>query len=169
MSEWIYEDIVSPKILTKNCQDFCPTYRLQDKNPDNFPFIFWEKQWLHKFILKFTDLNCTNLIWRIKPKTFLSSRQGRHSERQRAQKGSKTLWSCILKYSLTGNFTTRVQNWKLFSRLHGWINVAYRETGFFFDKPSWLSRHSTLPNKHIGTAIFFIKMFCLGRYAHFHH
>ena len=24
ISEWIYEVIVSPKIWTKNCQDFCP-------------------------------------------------------------------------------------------------------------------------------------------------
>ena len=24
MSEWIYEVIVSPKILTKYCKDFCP-------------------------------------------------------------------------------------------------------------------------------------------------
>ena len=24
ISEWIYEDIVSPKIWTENCQDFCP-------------------------------------------------------------------------------------------------------------------------------------------------
>ena len=26
ISEWIYEVIVSPKIRTKNCQDFCPHY-----------------------------------------------------------------------------------------------------------------------------------------------
>ena len=26
ISEWIYEVIVSPKIQTKNCQDFCPVY-----------------------------------------------------------------------------------------------------------------------------------------------
>ena len=26
ISEWIYEVIVSPKIQTKNCQDFCPHY-----------------------------------------------------------------------------------------------------------------------------------------------
>ena len=29
---------------------------LQGRNPYNFWFIFWEKRWLHKFILKFTDL-----------------------------------------------------------------------------------------------------------------
>ena len=29
---------------------------LQGRNPYNIWFIFWEKQWLHKFILKFTDL-----------------------------------------------------------------------------------------------------------------
>ena len=28
----------------------------QGRNPDNFLFVFWEKQLLHKFILKFTDL-----------------------------------------------------------------------------------------------------------------
>ena len=29
---------------------------LQGRNPYNIWFIFWEKQWLHKFILKFTDI-----------------------------------------------------------------------------------------------------------------
>ena len=29
---------------------------LQGRNPFNFWFIFWEKRWLHKLILKFTDL-----------------------------------------------------------------------------------------------------------------
>ena len=29
ISEWIYEVIVSPKIRTKNCQDFCPHYTRQ--------------------------------------------------------------------------------------------------------------------------------------------
>ena len=28
----------------------------EGRNLDNFLFIFWEKRWLHKFILKFTDL-----------------------------------------------------------------------------------------------------------------
>ena len=28
----------------------------QGRNPDNFSFIFWEKRWLRKFFLKFTDL-----------------------------------------------------------------------------------------------------------------
>ena len=39
---------------------------LQGRNPYNFWLIFWEKRWLHKFILKFTDLyyffNC--LSWK---------------------------------------------------------------------------------------------------------
>ena len=34
-SERIYEVIVSPKMRTKNCQDFCPV---------NFLFVFWEKR-----------------------------------------------------------------------------------------------------------------------------
>ena len=54
ISEWIYEVIVSPKIRTKNCQDFCPS--TQGRNPDNFSFVFWEKRWLHKFVLKLSDL-----------------------------------------------------------------------------------------------------------------
>ena len=33
---------------------YCVT--LQSRYPYNFWFIFWEKRWLHKFILKFTDL-----------------------------------------------------------------------------------------------------------------
>ena len=28
----------------------------QGRNPDNFSFIFWEKRWLNKFILKLTNL-----------------------------------------------------------------------------------------------------------------
>ena len=28
----------------------------QGRNPDNFSFVFWEKWWLHKFILKYSDL-----------------------------------------------------------------------------------------------------------------
>ena len=54
ISEWIYEVIVSPKIQTENCQDFALCS--EGKNFDNFLFVFWEKRWLHKFILKLTDL-----------------------------------------------------------------------------------------------------------------
>ena len=43
ISEWIYEVIVSPKIRTKNCQDFCLHYTWQKSW--QFLFIFWEKQW----------------------------------------------------------------------------------------------------------------------------
>ena len=32
------------------------TLTTQGRDTDNFLFVFWEKQWLHKFILKFTDL-----------------------------------------------------------------------------------------------------------------
>ena len=32
---------------------------LQGKNPYNFWFIFWQKRWLHKTILKFSDLYTT--------------------------------------------------------------------------------------------------------------
>ena len=28
----------------------------EGRNSDNFSFVFWEKQWLHKFILKLSDL-----------------------------------------------------------------------------------------------------------------
>ena len=28
----------------------------QGRNPDNFLFVFWEKRWLHRFILKLSDL-----------------------------------------------------------------------------------------------------------------
>ena len=28
----------------------------EGRNLDNFSFVFWEKRWLHKFILKLTDL-----------------------------------------------------------------------------------------------------------------
>ena len=38
-------------------KETCKTHLcLQGRNPYNFWFIFWEKRWLHKFILKFTDL-----------------------------------------------------------------------------------------------------------------
>ena len=33
---------------------YCAT--LQGRNPYNLWLIFWEKRWLHEFILKFTDL-----------------------------------------------------------------------------------------------------------------
>ena len=36
---------------------------LQDWNPYNFWFVFWEKQRLHKFILKFTDLQIVNFFF----------------------------------------------------------------------------------------------------------
>ena len=29
---------------------------VQGRNPSNIWFIFWEKRWIHEFILKFTDL-----------------------------------------------------------------------------------------------------------------
>ena len=54
ISEWIYEAKTSPKKWTKNCKDFCPVS--EGRNPCNFLFVFWEKFWLHKFILKLTDL-----------------------------------------------------------------------------------------------------------------
>ena len=41
--------------MIEKLSEFLP-YTLQGRNPDNFSFIFWEKRWLHKFILKFTDL-----------------------------------------------------------------------------------------------------------------
>ena len=54
ISEWIYEVIVSPKIRIKIVKISALT--TQGRNPDNFSFVFWEKRWLHKFILKQTDL-----------------------------------------------------------------------------------------------------------------
>ena len=42
---------------------YCTT--LQGRNPYNFWFIFWEKRWLHKFILKFTDPYFTVWPWEI--------------------------------------------------------------------------------------------------------
>ena len=39
----------------------------QGRNPDNFLFVFWEKRWLNKSILKFTDLYyCMIQIGKIK-------------------------------------------------------------------------------------------------------
>ena len=118
ISEWIFEVIVSPKIQTKNYQDFCPHYRSvnfemvfwgqqfppknkptsltlqlwylrltcfcsffggnrqppkpfrnkltfpQGRHPDNFLCVFWNKQWLPKFILKITDLYASDWFWR---------------------------------------------------------------------------------------------------------
>ena len=54
ISEWIYEVIVSPKIKQKIVRISALT--TQGRNPDNFTFVFWEKRWLYKFILKITDL-----------------------------------------------------------------------------------------------------------------
>ena len=54
ISEWIYEDIVLPKYKQKIVKISALT--TQGRNPDDFSFVFWEKRWLHKFILKLTDL-----------------------------------------------------------------------------------------------------------------
>ena len=40
-------------IWTKYCEDFCFIVWLAQYD---FWFIFWKKRWLHKFILKFTDI-----------------------------------------------------------------------------------------------------------------
>ena len=33
--------------------------RSEGRNPDKFLFVFWEKRWLHKFILKLSDFYAT--------------------------------------------------------------------------------------------------------------
>ena len=43
-----------PKYEQKNVKLSALT--TQGRNPDNFLFVFWEKWWVHKFILKSTDL-----------------------------------------------------------------------------------------------------------------
>ena len=91
--------------------------------------------------------------------SFLSARKAQREAT--CTKGSETIWSRILKYPLTGNFTTRVRNWKIFSRLTGWINVANRQTGFFLinhhNCPGTLHfRISILP---IGITIFLTNFF----------
>ena len=45
---------------------FLPKYKRKNegRNPDNFSFVFWEKQWIHKFILKLSDLY-EQLLWLI--------------------------------------------------------------------------------------------------------
>ena len=43
-----------PKYKRKIVRISAPT--TQGRNPDNFFFVFWEKRWLHQFILKLTDL-----------------------------------------------------------------------------------------------------------------
>ena len=57
ISEWIYEVIVftkhEPKVVRMSAL-YCAT--LQGRNPYNFWFLFWKQRWLHKFILKSTDL-----------------------------------------------------------------------------------------------------------------
>ena len=40
---------------------------VQGRNPYNIWFIFWEKLWLHKFILKFTDLYLLCTYWKSQP------------------------------------------------------------------------------------------------------
>ena len=58
-SEWIYEVIVSPKMPTKNYQDFYPGSLLEGRAEIlvvDFWLAFWEKRWPRKFILNLTDL-----------------------------------------------------------------------------------------------------------------
>ena len=54
ISEWIYEVIVSQKLRTKIAK--ISALATQGRNPDNFLFVFWEKRWIQKFILKMSDL-----------------------------------------------------------------------------------------------------------------
>ena len=54
ISKWIYEVIVSPQIWTKNCKGTVAVYRAEFFTISRL--YFWEKQWLHKFILKLIDL-----------------------------------------------------------------------------------------------------------------
>ena len=49
-----FETIVFPKKRTKYCKDFCP--ECQGRNPCNISFVFWEKRWLQKSVLRLTDL-----------------------------------------------------------------------------------------------------------------
>ena len=70
ISEWIYEVIVSPKIRTKNCQDFCPHYtaeiltifRSYFGRNDDFINSFWNSltfttkvrfKYISGFVMKF--------------------------------------------------------------------------------------------------------------------
>ena len=58
ISGLIYEVIVSPKIWTEKFKDFCSVlcHITGQKSIQVLVHIFWEKWWLQKFILKFTDL-----------------------------------------------------------------------------------------------------------------
>ena len=55
-SEWTYEVIVSPKIRTKivRISALCS----EGRNLDNCWFVFWKKQWIHKFIFINSFSNC---------------------------------------------------------------------------------------------------------------
>ena len=54
ISKAIYGLLTSPKKWTKIVRISARCSK--GKNPDNFLFVFWEKRWLHKFILKLTNL-----------------------------------------------------------------------------------------------------------------
>ena len=53
ISEWMYEFIAFPKYKRKIVRISALTTK--GRNPDNFLLVFWEKQWLHNFILSVTD------------------------------------------------------------------------------------------------------------------
>ena len=54
ISKHFFEAIVFPKKRTKYCKDFCPS--IQGRNPCNISFVFWEKRWFQKSVLRLTDL-----------------------------------------------------------------------------------------------------------------
>ena len=63
---YFQNEFMKIKLLSKrtnNCKDFCPVSK--GRHPCNFLFVSWEKFYLHKFILKITDLYITsNRQWR---------------------------------------------------------------------------------------------------------
>ena len=54
---WFQYDFMKSSFLPKYEQKIVRvfTLTLQGRNPDNFSFVFWEKLWLHKFILNLSD------------------------------------------------------------------------------------------------------------------
>ena len=49
------------QLISERIQDFCPHYIGQKSW--HFLFLFWEKWWLHQFILKINDLQLYDLWW----------------------------------------------------------------------------------------------------------
>ena len=91
---------------------------LQGRNPCNIWFVFWEKQWRHKLILKFTDLSASHQMFH-----FLFCQSFISLEKQTID---MNLWLILMghKYQISCNMRSKLK----FNK----NEISYLEVVFFF-------------------------------------